>query len=393
MPPFDSVRVHAIILTKDRTDVLQRSVDTAVMKLRRCDLLTVLDDSTAGVADRNAHLLAGVAHKSRAMVTHLVPARLYEAIADVTAISAPAWQCRTNSRDIAPLRNLALLLSTAVGAHTTIFIDDDICDFDLELTHASLQHLASGSPHLIVGAAIGGHSEMDALTRLCDAIQRLDSAPTNRTEPLDAPPFVAGGSHGTRGGNCSWVSAGYMAFNIHPTHLFAFPPGYNEDWLWCLMHDISGDVRIVRSEQVVQHAPRAPRPVTPSDILFELAGDLVFDCLCAHLEGPRRTPLAMLHTLARHAPSPDVLPTSRIAEVDKLARKLMSRRRMQSSLDGYGVQAVEAIMYSRDLFKGEGMILPDWCNCAIAKQRSYSSLPANEIIRQVLAAIMLERRK
>ena len=66
---------------------------------------------------------------------------------------------------------------------------------------------------------------------------------------------------------------------------------------------------------------------------------------------------------------------------------------MQSSLDGYGVQAVEAIMHSRDLFKGEGMILPDWCNCAIAKQRSYSSLPANEIIRQVLAAIMLERRK
>ena len=393
MTPFDSVRVHAIILTKNRTDVLQRSVDTAVMKLRRCDVLTVLDDSTAGVADRNAHLLAGVASKSRATVTHLIPARLYEAIADVTEISAPAWQLRTSTRDIAPLRNLALLLSAAVGAHTTIFIDDDICDFDLELTHTGLQHLAGGSPHLIVGAAIGGQSEMDALTRLCDAIQRLESPPINRTEPLEEPSCLIGGSHGTGGGNCSWVSAGYMAFNIHSTHLFAFPPGYNEDWLWCLMHDISGDVRIVRSEEVVQHAPPAPRPVTPSDLLFELAGDLVFDCLCAHLEGARRTPLAMLHTLARHAPGPDVLPTSRIAEVMKLARKPMSKGRMQSSLDGYGVQAVEAIMHSRDLFMGEGMILPDWCNIAIAKHRSYSSLPANEIIREVLAAIILERRK
>ena len=49
MTRFDSVRVHAIILTKDRTDVLQRSVDTAVMKLKRYDVLTVLDDSIAGV--------------------------------------------------------------------------------------------------------------------------------------------------------------------------------------------------------------------------------------------------------------------------------------------------------------------------------------------------------
>ncbi len=383
MAKFGSIRIHAIILTQDRTEVLERSVDMALMKLRRCDVLTVLDDSTAKVAAENADLLTAVARRSPAMVTHLIPAQLYETIAEVTGGSAQEWQSRTAPRDIAPLRNLALLLSTAVRARTTILIDDDICDFDLELTHERFEQLATGSQGLIMGAEIGGQSEMDTLTRLHESIRRLESRQINST----ASSYDMGDI------NCGWVSAGYMAFNLHPTQLFAFPPGYNEDWLWCLLHSISGKVRVVRSEQVVQHAPPEPRRATPSDILFELAGDLVFDCLCVHCDGEKRTPLATLGALAQYTPSLDVLPTARIAEVMEMARQSISNGPVRSCLNDYGLSAVEAVLRSGDLCAREKTILQDWCVDAIAKHTSYSSLPADETIQHAMAAMTLKGRK
>ena len=383
MAKFGSIRIHAIILTQDRTEVLERSVDMALMKLRRCDVLTVLDDSTAKVAAENADLLTAVARRSPAMVTHLIPAQLYETIAEVTGGSAQEWQSRTAPRDIAPLRNLALLLSTAVRARTTILIDDDICDFDLELTHERFEQLATGSQGLIMGAEIGGQSEMDTLTRLHESIRRLESRQINCTASSYDMEDIDGG----------WVSAGYMAFNLHPTQLFAFPPGYNEDWLWCLLHSISGKVRVVRSEQVVQHAPPEPRRATPSDILFELAGDLVFDCLCVHCDGEKWTPLATLGALAQYTPSLDVLPTARIAEVMEMARQSISNGPVRSCLNDYGLSAVEAVLRSGDLCAREKTILQDWCVDAIAKHTSYSSLPADETIQHAMAAMTLKGRK
>ena len=393
MASFDSVRVHAIILTQDRTDVLERSVDTALMKLKGSDVLTVLDDSTARVAEENANLLTAVARKSPAMVTHLIPARLYEKITAVTGGSAPVWQSRTARRDIAPLRNLELLLSAAVGARTTILIDDDICGFDLELTHERLVQLATGSQGVVVGAEISGQSEMDTLTRLLDAFRRPESRQISDEVPLDELFSVTGSSHGTGDINCGWVSAGYMAFNIQPTQLFAFPPGYNEDWLWCLMHGISGKVRVVRSEQVVQHAPPEVRRSTHGDLLFEIAGDLVCDCLGEYRRGEKRNPIATLSALSRHTPSADVLPTTRIAEVMEVARRSTLSGRIRSCLDDYGLGAVEAVMHSGDLSMSERTILLDWCNDAIAKHKSYSSLPANETVQRVMATMTLEGRK
>ena len=393
MATFDPVRVHGIILTQDRTDVLERSVDTAVMKLRPYDVLTVLDDSTAGIAEENAILLTSVARKSPAMVTHLMPARLYEAIAEARGGSALEWQSRTARRDIAPLRNLALLLSAAVRACTTILIDDDICDFDLELTHKRLEQLVTGSQGLVVGAEISGQSEMDTLTRLCDVIRRLESRQIDCKAPLDERYHLTGSSHDTTDVNCGWVSAGYMAFNLHPTQIFAFPPGYNEDWLWCLMHGISGEVRVVRSEQVVRHDPPELRRSTHSNILFELAGDLVFDCLRVYHDGDKRSPLATLRALARHTPSAEVLPTTRVAEVMALVSQLTSNGRLQSCLSDYGFSAMEAAMHSGDLHMSERTILPDWCDAAVAKHKSYSSLPASEAVQGVIAAMMIEGRK
>ena len=390
MAKFDSIRMHAIILTQNRAEVLKRSVSTALRKLGRCDVLTVLDDSAAKAAAENADLLTAVARQSPAMVAHLLPARLYETIAGVTGGSALEWQSRTAQRDIAPLRNLALLLSAAVRARTTILIDDDICGFDLELTHERLEQLAAGSQDLIMGAEIGGQSEMDTITQLHESIRRPEARQISRTIPLDELSHKIDTGHDTRDIKCGWVSAGYMAFNLNPTRLFAFPPGYNEDWLWCLLHSISGKVRVVRGGQVVQHAPPEPRRATPSDILFELAGDLVFDCLCVHREGGKRTPLATLATLARHTPSPEVLPTTRIAEVVELARQSTSNGRVRTCLKDPGLNAVKTVMRSRDLRIRESAILPDWCNDAIAKHKSYSPLPTNEVIQRAMATMTLE---
>ena len=393
MATFDSVRIHAIILTRNRTEVLKRSVDTAIMKMGRFDVLTVLDDSTAGVTAENATLLAAVAPKSCAMVTHLSSARLYETAAEETRGSALDWHFRTAARDIAPLRNLALLLSAAVGARTTVFIDDDIRDFDLELTHSHLEHLATGSKGLIVGAEISGQSEMDTLTRLHEAIQRLESGRINCRRSLDELFSIAGSTHRTRNVSCGWVSAGYMAFSIPPTQLFAFPPGYNEDWLWCLMHVISGDVRVVRSGHAVQHAPPAVRRPTRIDVLFELAGDFIWDCLCNYRHTQQRTPLSTLHALARHRPTIEVLPTTRMVEVMELARRPTSGPRLTSCLNDYGLRAVEALMHSGDLSSSEGTILPDWCSDAIAKHESYSTLPANEGMQRLMATMTIQGRK
>ena len=393
MSRFDSVRVHAIILTQDRTDVLERSVGTALRKLRPCDVLTVLDDSTAAIVEENAILLTAVARESPAIIMHLMPARLYEAIAELTDGSALEWQSRTARCDIAPLRNLALLLSAAVRARTTVLIDDDICDFDIELTHERVEQLSTGSRGLIVGAEISGKSEMDILTRLCDVIQRTESRQIDCEAALDERYHLIGSSHDARAVDCRWVSAGYVAFRLHPTQLFAFPPGYNEDWLWCLLHSISGEVRVVRSAQVVRHDPPELRRATHSNILFELAGDLVFDCLRVYHDGETRTPLETLRAVARHTPNPEVLPTTRVDEVMELARQAPTNGRIQSCLNDDGVSALQELIDTGHLYMRERTILPDWCNEALAKHRTYSPLPASGAVQGVMAAMMLAGRK
>ena len=126
-----------------------------------------------------------------------------------------------------------------------------------------------------------------------------------------------------------------------------------------------GEVRVVRTEQVVRHDPPELRRSTYDDLLFELAGDLVFDCLRVYSEGEKRTPLATLHALAEHTPNPDVLPTTRVAEMVALTRQSPSTGRMRSCLNEYGLSAVEAIMHSGDLHMTERTILSDWCNNAV----------------------------
>ena len=50
-------------------------------------------------------------------------------------------------------------------------------------------------------------------------------------------------------------------------------------------------------------------------------------------------------------------------------------------------------MHSGDLHMTERTILSDWCNNAVEKHISYSSLPAGEAVQRVMAAMTLEGRK
>ena len=63
------VRVHAIVLTRNRTRLLERSVGAAVGSLQACDVVTVLDDSGQATVRSNVDLLEGMARGSSAMVT------------------------------------------------------------------------------------------------------------------------------------------------------------------------------------------------------------------------------------------------------------------------------------------------------------------------------------
>src|SRR6202034_2698325 len=78
---------------------------------------------------------------------------------------------------------------------------------------------------------------------------------------------------------CRYVSAGYLAFRLPHTALFAFPPGYNEDWVWCLIHGIVSQIQIRSLGEVVMHDPPVLRQFSEADLLFELMGDIVFDSL------------------------------------------------------------------------------------------------------------------
>ena len=54
-------RVHAIVLTRDRPQILKRCVDTALSALGPVDALTVLDDSCAAVSRANGAALSLIA--------------------------------------------------------------------------------------------------------------------------------------------------------------------------------------------------------------------------------------------------------------------------------------------------------------------------------------------
>ena len=389
------MRIHTVILTRDRPETLARCVDTALSTLRANDTLTVLDDSCEVISYANAAVLAQAARHSIAPISHLRAGQLHNVIARATGGPGTVWQTKTAPRDIAPLRNLTLLLSASVDAQTTILVDDDMRYFDLEATHHTLDAHSRLSASMVVGAEIGGMTEQDTVTRLSDAMRRLQAQANTATlsaeELFRVPPNFASDETVP----CGCLSAGYMAFRLPVTSLFAFPPGYNEDWLWCLLHGASGKAHVLRTDQVVMHEPPTLRQPLRDDILFELAGDLVLDSLVECCDRMPRPPQSVLEALVDCTPDPLVMPSVRAESIVKQAQELSENQhgRSLTNLESYGLCVLRDMLHSGELAIDSRRMLRAWSADAVAKHRAFATTLGAVTLRCAIGAALKEGRK
>lgn len=370
------VRIHTIILTKDRPATLARCLRCASASLTKHDALTILDDSGDELTPANAQIISDSTSESFAAVCHLRVNRLHAAIIQASSAECGLWQSKTAARDIAPLRNLELLIANAIGAQTTVLVDDDIHSFDLVETHRCMETHAANDGGAIVGASINGTSEMDTITRLADGIQRLNS--DRGTSAGDIFQLDERGSLGSL--RCRWVSAGYLAFRFPETDTIAFPPGYNEDWLWCLLHE--HQTSVWREGQTVIHDPPHVRQSTREDLRFELSGDLVFDTLSESTLTAASDVNSLLIAFRDCAPDVSSLPTTRAEELLREYRALtqMSQVGDFAVIERNGLSVLRDMLRSGELNENGATSIQTWCADALEKQQSFASTLRNAAV-------------
>ena len=389
---MEAPRIHAVILTRNRPETLERCVNTALSALAEDDVLTVVDDSTTRMSHVNATILARAPRGQNAHLIHVRAKHLHDVIAEATGERRALWQSKTAPRDIAPIRNLTLLISASLQGQTTILIDDDICSFDLETTHFMLEANQPLSKALILGAEIGGTTEQDTVTRLSHAMHLLRSK--SQSCPVSSSDLfrVARDFDGHCAHMCEWLSAGYMAFRLPSTALFAFPPGYNEDWLWCLLHGVLRETRLLQADQLVLHEPPVLRHSTRDDIHFEISGDLIFDCLMECRDVSPRTPAAVLEYLGNHAPDPSVMPSLRAEGVLKQAYGLSENgySGTVAELENYGLSVLRDMLHSGELDLDGSRMLRAWSIDATAKHKSFALTLGTVTVRSAIQATLEE---
>lgn len=322
---------------------------------------------------------------------HLSANQTMEAVSKSSATHHCMWSSRISTRDIAPLRNLSLLLSAAAPAQTTVLIDDDVHGFDLNSSHHLISKFATDGSGIIIGSEMDGISELDIITRLADTIEMIESSyacdsiwsPRDLFHVRSLPP--AGGEYAS-----PYVSGGYLAFRIPPHLLFAFPPGYNEDWLWCLLHGGSAQVSILRSGTRVVHDPPFIRKPTREDIVHELSGDLVFDSLEEAQRAAFFDPETALRELAHRLPDFDSMPCPRAVELVERTKTLTTGRVSFQMLEDYGLRILAEMLRSGELELDEKRILPEWCEDAIPKHKSFLGILRDENAMHALTHLVEE---
>jgi len=365
-------RIHVIILTKDRPEELHRCIETVLSSFGPDDMLTILDDSLSPFPLKSSALAASKVERDTLL--HLSVARARDALVRLLPRAHSVWLSKTAPRDIAPQRNIALLLSIIVAAETTVLVDDDIVGFNLLRTHEHLAEYARSSPGIIAGADIAGISELEIITRFAGAITAIEKLPADteidsvcelfRAESCPASPA---------GSSARYVSGGYLAFRIPTDRRFAFPPGYNEDWLWCILHGRDDRVRVLRLGESVIHAPPSIRCSTREDALFELQGDIVFDCLEEHSRGKNLDPESALLRLSGEIPDGESMPFVRTSELLARARSLKKNHHLCNKIEECGLAVLADMLRQGELEMDGGRVLADWCFDAVAKHRSFAA--------------------
>lgn len=343
------IPIHVILLTRDRPIILCRCV--AQMVLHSSDRITILDDSAEPLFNEGQRLLSGLHTRS---LNHLSADQVFSHLKSVLPENAQSWMNRTAPRDIAPLRNLSLLISLYTGSKLTIFVDDDITGIDLQKTRLTVEALARDNGFVIAGASLAGTDERGIIERLELALNVIkgSSASIRSLEPevfFQMPDQPRSQSPEP----CQYVSGGYIAFTSPNSGRppFAFPPGYNEDWIWCIENCRHRKAKVFRLPLTVIHDPHQVRMMTHEDVKFELLGDLTFELIL-------QNHLSLLNGFAEESITPAYLdPHVRQClrsntEVRNLINRAHGSRCRQILFDA-GVTALQALF-------GNGFQVAEW---------------------------------
>jgi hypothetical protein len=231
-----------------------------------------------------------------------------------------------------------------------------------------------------------------AVTRLSNAMEFLakavHDAPLSIADLFQVPPTDDAGAT-----EFGCVSAGFMAFRLPPTRLFAFPPGYNEDWLWCLLHRASRGTRVLRTDQIVFHRPLRLRRPSREDLLFEATGDLIFDSI-GELAGEWRTPESVIRNVPGIRLKPSVMPGARALAALRLFYGIAKKGhgRVLNDLQDHGLTLLRELLDAGDLELVDKAALGVWSSDALAKHRSLrTTIGTSAVLGAVREALTEER--
>lgn len=384
MPSNEPRRIHTIVLTRDRPETLERGVAELLRQLGRDDALTVLDDSATRVTPANAGVLSALAGSGSCAVRHIEWASVAAGLTGSSGACGVEWLERTYSRDIAPLRNYSLLLAAAVPFQTVVLVDDDIVGAVPVVMHEEIREVGEPAIGVVMGARLDGVSEHDVLTRLWQGVGVLGPAGgSSERDPKEV--FLACAPLAARLQTTGrYPSGGCLAFALSPGQMTAFPPGYNEDWLWSLLQRDRPDVRIVWSRHSPIHDPPSVRRPTDADCMYELSGDLVLDCLESLVCPAGAGPIERLTLLAQAEPAADHLPGSRLQALREELAEAELGGSARGLLLAYGLAGLERLSRAGMLDVDWQGIVAAWCRRASAVIRSFdASLTEGGVLEQV----------
>jgi len=183
------------------------------------------------------------------------------------------------------------------------------------------------------------------------------------------------------------ASGGYLAFNIHPAKLCGFPPGYNEDWIWCKLQQELYGTRVAKMDEVI-HSPRTFRKPSMHDCKFELKGDLVFDTLCDFKPIGARNLDETLIKVSAQTPFYDSLPSTRIKKL--LAKTKDVHESHIQMLDEFGMRLLREMLCSKRLHDIETTHLATWARDACEKLNSFSCALASSKFKSKVFQLVCE---
>lgn len=297
----------AFILTKNRPEMLGRAVDAITG--HHPDLpIVVIDNSGRTAAAANRRILEDAETDDR--ICHMRRSDVRALGAEIRSISGRPHLdalCGGAPRDISGSRNLSLILSRALDLSTVFCVDDDMVTCRKDLGRPCFFDTVTSSHAKRSNAVIGGRmagimddSYAGRLWSLCETGSRAvlyDACmESSRTEWRQAghPLWRDSRAARARPKRASHASGGLMAVQVPRRSLLPFPPGYNEDWNWCLLQSVMRGTAVLTDGRPSYHSPPGLRDLGAADIAWESLGDAMFYALRRASKERRRFALSQL---------------------------------------------------------------------------------------------------